>query len=574
MGKVTRTVSDKPSEGGEAGARTPRARSRIGGIVGITAAAPDAIERALGSGAQILSTDGHSELRVVADWDCCYVNGLRVESLEQWRAIVASENLAQVEGAFAIAWTAGDGAVGLARDAIGERTLYYAVARRGLVFASTVAAVLASGLVDRRLDIGALAAYLSCGYVPGEGTLVSGIRELLPGEIVRFRHGALTRRRFWSIPEEPPSEGRVDEVVVTAQLRGALEEAVGRRLPADDEVGAFLSGGLDSSLVVALARRRSPGRLRAYSIAFGAGYPNELEFSSLVARHCEIDHHVLELSLAAVVRDLDATIAALDKPIGDPLTVPNAALFREAARDVGVVLNGEGGDPCFGGPKNMPMLLAELLGDATDDAAPHARARSYLLAHQKCYGELASMLTAEARATIADGELERPITRHFEDPRWRGFVTKLMALNVALKGGHHILPKVDALGAAAGVVARSPLFDRAVVELAFAIPPQLKLRGAVEKHVLKEAVRDLLPGRILDRPKSGMLVPVEGWFEGPLLPVARERLLDGLAPGVIDRRYLERLLGGRLGGLRPRRGAKIWLLLTLESWLRTFRVRI
>jgi len=238
--------------------------------------------------------------------------------------------LAEVEGAFAIVWVSPDGTVGLARDAIGERTLYHVQVPGGVVFASTIAAVLVSGLVDRRLDVSALAAYLSCGYVPGEGTLVAGIRELLPAEIVRIHHGAVTR--------------------------------------------------------------------------------------------------------------------------------------------------------------------------------------------------------------------------------------------------HHILYKVDALGAAAGVVARSPLFDRAVVEVAFAIPPQLKLRGAVEKYVLKEAVRDLLPGTILDRPKSGMLVPVEGWFEGPLLPLARERLLDGLPPGVIDRGYVERLLGGRLGGLRPRRGAKIWLLLTLESWLRGFGV--
>jgi asparagine synthase (glutamine-hydrolysing) len=145
-----------------------------------------------------------------------------------------------------------------------------------------------------------------------------------------------------------------------------------------------------------------------------------------------------------------------------------------------------------------------------------------------------------------------------------------MAVNLALKGGHHILPKVDAESAPFGMLPRSPLFDRRVVEMAFAIPPQLKLRGSVEKHLLKQAVRDTLPQAILDRPKSGMLVPVEGWFRGPLAPHARERLLDGLTQtGLVRRDYLERLLAGRLGGLRPRHGAKIWLLLTLESWLRT-----
>src|SRR4029077_1439348 len=120
--------------------------------------------------------------------------------------------------------------------------------------------------------------------------------------------------------------------------------------------------------------------------------------------------------------------------------------------------------------------------------------------------------------------LERELRPHLEDPRFRLFVTRLMALNVTFKGAHHILPKVDSVSAPFGVVPRAPLFDRDVVELAFAIPPQLKLRGTVEKYLLKEAVRDLLPPGIVERPKSGMLVPVEGWFQGPLLPEARARL--------------------------------------------------
>ena len=556
------------------GAPRTRAIGRIGGLVGAhVATAREALSRALGPAANVLPLEGAGELEVVADWDCCDVDGRRVESEAQWRAIVASGALADVSGAFAVAWRDADGTVGLARDAIGERTLYYARVAGGIAFASTIAALLAAGLVDRRLDVTALAAYLSYAYVPGPATLVAGVREVLPGEIVRFADGVVTERRFWTIPGEPLAAD-ADEADVTARLRRTIEVAVERRLPARGDVGAFLSGGLDSSLVVALSRRLRGGRLRAYSIAFGDGYRNELEFSALVARHCDVEHRVVELSPAAVVRELDPTVAALGQPIGDPLTVPNAVLFREASGDVAIVLNGEGGDPCFGGPKNLPMLLDELLGDASAADDRHARARRYLLAHQKCYGELDAVLAREARATLAAGALETPITRHFADPRWRAFVTKLMVLNVALKGAHHILPKVDALGAAAGVLARSPLFDRAVVELAFAIPPQLKLRGAVEKHVLKEAVRDLLPPVILDRPKSGMLVPVERWFEGPLLPFARERLLDGgTLHGVINREYLVRLLAGRLGGLRPRRGAKIWLLLTLEAWLRQLSVR-
>jgi asparagine synthase (glutamine-hydrolysing) len=218
------------------------------------------------------------------------------------------------------------------------------------------------------------------------------------------------------------------------------------------------------------------------------------------------------------------------------------------------------------------MVLAELLGDGAN-AGPEdhrARERSYLRAHQKCYDDLGAMLTRDVRAALADDPLEARLAPYFADPRWRSFVARLMAMNVAFKGGHHILPKVDALSRPFGVLARSPLFDRTIVELALTVPPQLKLRGSVEKYLLKEAVRDLLPATIVDRPKSGMLVPVEAWFRGPLIAHARERLLDGLAPyGLVERGYLERLLAGRLGGLRPRIGAKIWLLITLESWLRT-----
>jgi asparagine synthase (glutamine-hydrolysing) len=384
---------------------------------------------------------------------------------------------------------------------------------------------------------------------------------------VQFVDGRIEREFYWSLPPEPSSYE--DEDTLRAALRERLETAVRRCVPAGEPVGAFLSGGVDSSLVVALAARLHDAPVHTYSVSFGAGYPNELSFSSRVAEHCRTRHQVVEISPDVVAQNLDRTIALLGDPIGDPLTVPNALLFAAAAGETGVVLNGEGGDPCFGGPKNVPMVLAELFGDLYSTDARRHRAASYLRAHQKCYDDLAAMLAPEALAAIPEGSLEDWVTPHLEDPRWRSYLARLMAINVTCKGAHHILAKVEALSVPFGVVARSPLFDRDVVELAFAIPPQLKLRGTVEKYLLKQAVRDLLPQAILERPKSGMLVPVHGWFRGPLLPLARERLLDGLAPwGLFRRGWLERLLEGRLPGIRTRRGVKIWLLVTLEAWLR------
>jgi len=479
-----------------------------------------------------------------------------------WLAVLRSGKLGDVTGAFALAWRH-DGKVLLARDGVGERTLYYAVTPTGVRYAASIRELLAAG-VERRLDPLAVANYLTYAYLPGARTLVEGIREVLPGQSLIFDGSAVQESSFWSIPPEP-AEYVEPETDLVARLRAALEIAVAERLPTGEEVGAFLSGGLDSSLVVALARKLHPHPVRTWSVAFGPEYPNELAFSSMLAEHCGTLHQVVELSPAMVLRHLDDTIGCLSDPIGDPLTVPNALLFREAAQHVGVVLNGEGGDPCFGGPKNLPMVLSELYGEPGE----WGREEGYLRAHLKCYDELREMLTPEYADAIRDRAMERELRPMFDDPRWRKFVTKLQMVNVRLKGGHHILPKVDALSAPFGVLPRSPLFDRRVVELSFAIPPQGKLRGSVEKYLLKQSVLDVVPDAIIRRPKSGMMVPVEGWFTGPLLPAARERLLDGLTPyGIFRREYLEKLLGGTLGGSRPRHGVKVWLLVTLEAWLR------
>ncbi len=497
---------------------------------------------------------------------------------DDWRCWQRAGDFSATQGPFALAVEDADGSVTLARDAIGERSLYYAVTPdRRLMYASRLKDIVASGLIAREIDITSVATYLSWAYLPGRETLVRGIYKVLPGEMVTFCGGVLTRKPWWSLPREP--EQWRDEAELRNELRVLLEKAVRTRLPQGDPVGATLSGGIDSSLVVALAKKLHDAPVITYSVSFGADYRNELPFSAMVARHCGVEHRIVELSPATVMAELDTTIAMLSDPIGDPLTVPNAMLFQQASRDVGVVLNGEGGDPCFGGPKNVPMVLAELFGGlfgslygggVQHDA--HERAASFLRAHEKCYDDLGALLTPHAHAQIAqsgESALEQWVTPHLEDARWSNFVARLMAINVACKGANHILAKVDALSASSGVLPRAPLFDRAVVEHAIAIPPQLKLKGSIEKYLLKEAVRDLLPREIIERPKSGMLVPVHGWFRGPLLPQARERLMDGLTPwGLFNRDYLERLLQGRLSGPHPRRGVKIWLLITLEAWLR------
>jgi asparagine synthase (glutamine-hydrolysing) len=513
----------------------------------------------------VTATQTSAEARVAGlsgEWDCCFLDGRLVADPAAWERVVADGRLGDVEGAFALSWRDEEGALHLARDGVGERTLFYARDHDRFAHATTLRKVLDSNVVPRVLSLRGLAAYLSFGYVPGRETLVDGVFQLLPGEHLIFDGNQVRADRVWRLPAEDSPAQTEDEY--RRALRSRLEDAVARRLP-PRQVAATLSGGIDSSLVVALARNLHEHDVLTYSLSFGAGIPNELEFSSAVARHCSTKHRVLELSPRTVVERFDGTLAALSTPIGEPLTVANAVLFEAAAANADVVLNGEGGDPCFGGPKNVPMILQEIYGAD--------RARAYLLAHRKCFGELERLLAPDVLAAAADAEVEELVAPHLDDARWSTLVNRLMALNVAFKGANHILAKVDHLSRAHAVLPRSPLFDRRVVDLAVRMPAELKLRGTTEKYILKRAVSDVLPPAIVERRKSGMRVPVETWLERRRFErFARERLLDGLGSyGVIRRAYLEELVGRKARRV-PRRGVKIWLLLSLEAWLRTMRV--
>ncbi|MES2572633.1 MAG: asparagine synthase-related protein, partial [Verrucomicrobiota bacterium] len=270
----------------------PRRRpvGRIGGMAGVAdEAACNRLAAALGAGVQIVGEFGES---LAADYDACFLDDRPIVSLDQWRAILTTGRLADVEGAFALAWREGADNLHLARDAVGERTLFYAPIPNGLIFASSLRAILMSGSVPRRLNLRAVAAYLSYAYLPGRETLVEGIFELLPGEQLNWSPAELQRAPFWELPFPPIDHSSEQEQAL--RLRALLEEAIRRRLPSPDEpVGAFLSGGLDSSLVVALARQLHRAPIHTYSVSFGAGHANELPFSSLVAEHCGTIHRVV-----------------------------------------------------------------------------------------------------------------------------------------------------------------------------------------------------------------------------------------------------------------------------------------
>ncbi len=382
------------------------------------------------------------------------------------------------------------------------------------------------------------------------------VREIRPGTALKIPGEQLTT--YWQLQErviEPESLVWHGE-----KLRSQLEQVMREYLPTTEPVGIFLSGGLDSSCITALAAQLHDAPIHTYSIHFGAECANELKFSSLVANHCQTNHHILEITFADMWSKLPETMAYLDDPIGDPLTVPNLLVGQLASKDVSITLNGEGGDPCFGGPKNQPMLIDSLYSSVTKCDSLQA----YLNSFQKCAADLPQLLKSDILESI-----QQPSIFTADLNSEMSYLNRLMALNIKFKGADQILTKVNNLTQAAKLQGRSPLFDRRIVEMSMAIPPEYKLSGVQEKAVLKQAVADLLPATIINRPKSGMMVPVQLGFRKYWHHQARSLLLSrrALIAPYINQDLIKEWLSFQ-GDVWGRYGVKLWLLVSLELWLR------
>jgi asparagine synthase (glutamine-hydrolysing) len=259
----------------------------------------------------------------------------------------------------------------------------------------------------------------------------------------------------------------------------------------------------------------------------------------------------------------------LDDPIGDPITMPNFELASRMSGDFRWVFNGEGGDPLFGGPKNYSMLLRHWYGGI--DRHPRFRERSYLASYRRGFEELDRLLTPGWLSAFDAGEeLEGVLAPFFESALPRKFLNKLMAINIRLKGAHLILPKVERMTAAWGLNALSPLFDERLFRLSFEMPPRLKLADGVEKVIFKRCYRNDLPSRIIERPKSGMRVPVYFWFQKEMKKYARHLLSPKniRKAGIFNPERVRQLLDYSTVEGPGRYGMRLWMLVTFEVWRR------
>jgi asparagine synthase (glutamine-hydrolysing) len=497
-----------------------------------------------------------------------------------------------LRGMFAFAlWDPGRRRLVLARDRVGIKPLYYHQDGTTLVFASEIKALLVHPAVPARIDPAALSRFLTYQYIPGPGTAYAGILSLPPGRILVAEEGGIRIRRYWSLPEQ--TEERAARVW-QEDLAATLGEAVRIHMRSDVPVGALLSGGIDSSLVVALASSAAPDPLRTFSVGFPDQAVSELPYARQIADRYATIHteRVLEPQGVDVLPGL---VAHFDQPFGDPSAVACSAIASVAAAQVKVCLSGDGGDEGFAGydayrsaralraADAVPLALRRGLLGPLDRLVPEwvrgkGLLRSLAASAADRYAEIMGGVDEGTRAWLLAADFQRSAAGEHPYERIRSLhasiiapdeVARLQRIDMETYLPDDILVKADMTSMLHSLELRVPLLDHKVLELAFRMPTALKLHGGRGKKILRQTFSGRLPAAIRDRGKQGFGLPLAAWLRGGLLGLAREVFSDARTRqrGILSPGGLDRLLASHLRGQRDLSN-EIWLALVLELWFR------
>ena len=512
-----------------------------------------------------------------------------VHAYEQWGAGAFQ----RLRGMFGLAiWDARTGSLLLARDRMGIKPLHYAEVGGRLYFGSEIKSLLQSPEVSRTVDLDALDHYLSFLYTPADGSIFRGVRKLPPGHLLIWRDGKIRVERYWQMPAVETFTGAEPEAV--ERLRATLTDAVRSHLMSDVPLGAFLSGGVDSSLVVALMASTSSAPVKTFSIGFDEPALDELVHARRVAAQFGTDHHEMVVRPDAVAI-LDQLIAHFDEPFGDASAIPTWYVSQLARRHVTVVLSGDGGDELFGGydrylphprvaavDRYTPPLLRQI-GAAAGARLPHGtRGRNFLrhvgLDQRARYIDSIRFFSAEEKHALLEPDIvrrpgaidpERRMAARFDRFAALPWTAQMMRFDAETYLPEDVLTKVDRMSMAHSIESRVPLLDNDVVALAASLPADFAVRGGRRKHLLKEVAAQLLPRDLVDRRKQGFAVPLETWFRGRLRDLCHDVLLSprALQRGYFRKEFVRSLVEQHVSGVRNH-DLRLWQLVVFELWHR------
>jgi asparagine synthase (glutamine-hydrolysing) len=503
-----------------------------------------------------------------------------------------------LNGMFAIAlWDAGRQELVLARDRFGKKPLYYTQLGEELLFASELKGLLEHPRCPNALDFDSLARYLALEYVPTPRSIFAGVQKLPAGHLLRWRQGSVSVEQYWDLSFGQDRDRR-SEADYADELRTRLHEAVRRRLISDVPLGAFLSGGLDSSSVVAMMASELPaGALKTFSIGFAEQSFDESDHARRVAEHFGTDHHA-ETFTADVMLELLPTIAdALDEPFADASILPTYMLSRFTRQFVTVALGGDGADELLAGyptfPADrvarmyrMPRLLHEHVIAQLADRLPVSTsnfstdfkikqfARGALEPVGPRHAAWLGSFTPSEQGQLLDTSRLDPLAEYsamFDQAPTDNSVERVIYAYVKTYLQDDILVKVDRASMACSLEVRAPFLDVDLVEFLGGVPAQFKLRRLTTKQLLKRAMAELLPHGIATRPKKGFGIPVAEWLKGPL----RDSLQDELSPeriraqGIFNSGASDRLIAEHMSGRRDHR-KQLWTLYMFQLWHRTW----
>ena len=501
----------------------------------------------------------------------------------------------RLTGMFAFAlWDARDRTMFLARDRLGIKPLFYTEAEGRFLFASELKALLTCPEVGRKLDLEALDHYLTFMYVPAPQTIVRGVKKLPPGHTLTIRRGqAQAPHCYWELPAADDVRQDSSLPAAAEELYALLQEAVRGRLMSEVPLGAYLSGGLDSSLVVGLMSRASSSPVNTFAVGFEEHGFDERPHAQLVAQAFRT-HHTELVARHHALEELPGIIRALDEPVADAAAIPTYFMAQATKEHATVVLTGEGADELFAGyshykilswmdrlsllsPGGAARMLGRMFGSVAmrrggefvsrlrDRAAAYLALKSVFTEEEKC-----KLYRPESAAARKAGNGPLQLVRKYLGTAGGPYLHQLLRLDLSTWLPDDLLVKVDRMTMAHAVEARVPYLDHRVVESVMRMPPAWKLRFLEGKRILRRAAVGLLPAKTVRRKKTGFAVPVGQWVAADL----REFVADILGPDAVARRGLfepktvSQLLSRSTYGMFERR--QLWTLLCLELWCREF----